>query len=155
MYIELLKQLYYKERKTLEAMWIFKKESKIRLLQKRKSIIERVQSNLSISELLGRGDIAEETKDDLLRDGKNEDKVKERIEKNIKNELSEIENEEKEELKNKNYSPDEYADYLFQLEKVFALEDAISEERLFPEAVYEEQKTINEKGEGLTGKVVS
>jgi hypothetical protein len=146
MYTELLKQLYFKERKILEAMWIFKKESKIRLLQKRKSIMERVQGNLSISELLGRSDIAEETKDDLLRDGRNEDRVKEHIEKNIEDELSEIENEEKEELKNKNYSPDEYADYLFQLEKVFALEDAISEERLFPEAVYEEQKVINEKG---------
>lgn len=146
MYIELLKQLYYQERKKLEAMWIFKQESKIRLLKLRKTILERISERLTIDEISGRGDIAEEVKDSLLSNPDKEDKIRERLDKDKDDELLEIENAQKEELRSTNYNPQEYSDYLFQLEKVSALEDTISEERMFPEQVYEEQKFINEKG---------
>lgn len=145
MYSELLKQLYYKERKKLEAMWIYGQESKIRLLKLRKNILERAQSRLSTDEISGRADIAEEVKDKLLNDGINEDKMRKRLEKIKTSELTEIENEEKDEIGKAEYPAEEYADYLLQFEKILALEDAISEERLFPEQVYEEQKYLNEK----------
>lgn len=152
MYTELLKQLYYQERKKLEAMWISKQESKIRLLKLRKSILERIASRLTIEEISGRADISEKAKETLLDGAANEDKVLERLDKNNSAELDEIGAAEKEELRSATYPAQEYADYLFQLEKVSALEDAISEERLFPEQVYEEQKFINEKGEANDNK---
>lgn len=145
MYIEKLKQLYYQERKALESLWIYEKESEIRLLQKRKDMIERAQKRLRMTELLGRGDITDQIKDDLLR--ANQEKVEEQIEKCADEELKTIDNNEKDVLDRANYSADEYAQYLFQLEKVFALEDALSEERLFPDAVYEEQRFIAQKKE--------
>jgi len=147
MYTGLLKQLYYNERKKLESMWIYKQESKLRILKLRKSVLEKVESRMNIDEILGRSDIAEEAKDNLLRDGKNEDKFKERIGKDLDTELTDVKNEEERELKNANYSAEEFADYLLQLEKVALLEDAISEMRLFPEEVYLELSGINEKQE--------
>jgi hypothetical protein len=144
-YLESLKAFYYKERQKLESMWIFKQESKMRLLRLRGSVTERAGSRLTLPELLGRSDISEEVKDNLLRDGKNDEQVKERLNKNLDDEFAAISSEEEAELKNTNYSADEYADYLFQSEKVAALEDALSEERLFPEDVYAELKMRNEK----------
>lgn len=147
MYIELLKQLYYNERKKLEGMWVYKQESKLRILELRKSVLEKTRSRLMMNEVLGRNDIAEEVKDSLLRDGKNEDKFKERLDKKLGAELADIENSQEQELKNTRYSAEEFADYLLQLEKVALLEDAISEARLFPEEVYLEQVQLNEKQE--------
>lgn len=134
MYSELLKEQYYKERKKLEGMWIFKQESKLRFLKLKNDITDKLQDRLSIGELLGRADINEEVKDAMLRE--NEDKVKERLDENIENERAGIVNEEKGELAGAKYSPGDYADYLFQLEMVYVLEDALSEERIFPEQVY-------------------
>lgn len=152
MYTELLKQLYYQERKKLEALWIFKQESKIRLLKLKKAILERVAGRLTREEISGRNDISDKAKDSLLDGGTTEDKMIERIDKNNSDELDEIGDAEKEELRTANYPAEEYADYLFQIEKVSALEDAISEERMFPEQVYEEQKFINEKGRANDNK---
>lgn len=148
MYIELLKKLYYQERKKLEETGVYKQEAKFRLLQLKKSILSRVESRLTSTEILGRTDIAEEVKDNLLRENQNEDKFKKHLENTIDKELTDVENEEKEELRNMRYSPGEFADYLFQLEKVAALEDAISEVRLFPEDVFAEQEPFNEKKHG-------
>ncbi len=67
----------------------------------------------------------------------------------IDQELTSIETEETEEIRNARYNAEEFADYLLQLEKVAALEDAVSEARLLPEAVYEEQEYLNNKQEEL------
>jgi hypothetical protein len=144
MYLELLKELYYKERKKLEDMWIFKEESKLKLLRTRRDIVNKIERCLTITEILGRSDIAEEIKDKLLRDRNNEDKIKERLDAIIGDELSQIDNEEKEELRNANYSAFDFAEYLFQLEKVSVLESELENNRLFPDAVYEEQKEMPE-----------
>ncbi len=144
MYLELLKELYYKERKKLEEMWIFKVESKLKLLKLRDDMINKIEDCLTISEIAGRSDIAEEIKDNLFRDRNNEDKVKERLDAIINAELSDIDNQKKEELRNTNYSAFDFAEYLFQLEKVSAIESELENNRLFPEAVYAEQKEIVE-----------
>ena len=145
MYINSLKELYYQERKKLQDMWIYKQESKIRILQLRKKITEKIEENLTTSQLMARNDIAEETKDHILHDGNNEEAFRSRINKNLDDEISEIETAESDELRSANYRPDEYADYLYQMEKVAALEDSISEERLFPEDVWNEMKNRNQQ----------
>jgi len=143
MYIEKLKTLYYKERKELESLSICEQESQMRLLHKRKELAQRAQKRLRMAELLGRADLTEEVKENILQP--NQEKIEEEIEKCTNAELDSIEKDEKDALERANYSSEEYAQYLFQLEKVYALEDALSEERLFPEAVYQEQKYIVER----------
>lgn len=138
MYTNLLKELYYTERKKLEGMWIYKQEAKLHLLRFKKDSLNKIEGHLTISELLGRGDIADEIKDNLFRDRDNEDRFKDQLEKIINNEVSVIANEEKGELKNANYSPSEYADYLFQLEKVFAIHAELIDKGVFPEEAYTE-----------------
>ena len=147
---ELLKQLYYKERKKLEDMWIFKEESKLKLIRFREDVLNKIEDRLTISEISGRNDIGEEIKENLLRDRNNEDKIKKRLDAVMNDELLDIQNEEKEELKNANYSAFDFADYLFQLEKVRAVESELGDNGLFPEEVYEEQKVIEgeQKKEG-------
>ena len=144
-YRDLLKALYCKERAKLESMPIFEQESKMRLLRLKGSVTERAGSRLTLQELLGRIDISEETKNDLLRDGKNDEIVQDRLNKCLDDEFAAISSEEEAEIKNCGYPADEFADYLFQMEKVSALEDVLSEERLFPEDVYAEYKFVSEK----------
>ena len=142
MYAELLKELYYKERKKLEDMRVFKEESKLNLLMLRKDILNKIEDVLTIPEILGRNDITEEIKDNLIRD--NEDKITEHLDAIINDELSDIDKERKEGLRDANYSASDFADYLFQLEKVSAIESELENNRLFPEVVYEVQKGIVE-----------
>jgi hypothetical protein len=144
MYLELLKELYYQERKKLEEMGVYKQEAKLKLIGFRRGIVDRAEENLTMSELLGRSDIAEEIKDNLLRDSGSEDKIKERLNTVVNEELSEIDNEQKEELKRAAYPASEFADYLYQLEKVSAIESELENNRLFPADVYIEQKEIQE-----------
>lgn len=140
MYLDKLKELYYHERLKLEEMDIFTKESEFQILRLRTDILEKLENRLSISELEGREDIKEEIKDALLRDPDKQEKVAERIQNNIENERQMLANEEKDNLKRLGYSPEDYANYIYQSEKVFLLENALEEERLFPSDVYEEMK---------------
>lgn len=68
----------------------------------------------------------------------------------IESEFSDIEKEEDGELKNSQYSPNDYAEYILQLEKVNALEAELENNRIFSDMAYEEQKAIVE-GENKTG----
>lgn len=145
MYAELLKEFYYKERKKLEEMRVFKQESKLKFIRVKKDTLEKIEGRLSIAEIMGRNDITEEIKDNLLRNRNNEDKLSERLAALIEEELSGIEREEKEELRNADYSAYDFAEYLFQLEKVSVLEAELENNRLFADAVYEEQKEITKK----------
>jgi hypothetical protein len=148
MYLDLLKKLYYEERKKLEGMWIYRQETKLKVIRLKKFIIEKLEKDLNVSELEGRDDIAEEIKDRLLRDGNNQYKVEERLSKNIQEEILAVSKDEQEELRNTNYNADEYADYLLQSEKVYALEAEMIEKGLYPEGVYGEQKDLA----GTSGK---
>jgi hypothetical protein len=143
-YIELLKASYYKERKNLEEMSMFEQGGKLRFLVLRKEILEKARDSLSLSEMLGRKDIAEEIKDNLLHDRDKAEKVEDYLAKTIENEMSDIQKEEEAELRNAGYSPDDYAQYLLQLEKVNALESELENNRLMSDMVYEEQKAIHE-----------
>jgi hypothetical protein len=143
-YIELLKASYYKERKKLEEMHMFEQGGKLRFLVLRKEILDKARDSLSLSEMLGRKDIAEEIKDNLLHDRDKADRMEDYLAKTIENEMSDIQKEEEAELGNARYSPDDYAQYLLQLEKVNALESELENNRLMSDMVYEEQKTINE-----------
>ncbi|MCX5705016.1 MAG: hypothetical protein NTZ92_03015 [Candidatus Omnitrophica bacterium] len=142
MYVDLLKQLYCKERKKLEEMEVFKQEGKLRLLKLRREMTSEIEEHLKIPVILGRTDIPEETKDNFIRD--NEDKIHEHIEKLIDEELTDVENGEKDELRNVRYSPSEYAEYLYQQERVQALEAELGACRLFPDEVYYEFNRIAE-----------
>ncbi|MDD4954481.1 MAG: hypothetical protein PHP17_00360 [Candidatus Omnitrophica bacterium] len=145
MYIELLKKIYFEERKKLEGMWIHKQEMKLKVIQFRKQMLERLEGCLSISEISGRNDIHEEVKDRLLRDAEHSDQLQSRLEFNLGDERKKLEEEEKQELNNANYNSVEYADYLFQAEKVYMIEAEMAEKGLYPEAVYQNgQKNINE-----------
>ena len=145
MYTELLKELYCKERLALEDMQVFKQEAKLKFLRFKRESIEKVEGRISIPEIDGRNDIAEEVKDALLRDADNEDKVKDRLDKLVGDNFAEIDNEEEQELKNANYSAAEFAEYVFQMEKVAAIEAELENNRLFPEAVYEMYKEAVER----------
>ena len=145
MYAELLKEFYYKERKKLEEMRVFKQESKLKFIRVKKDTLEKIEGRLSIAEIMGRNDITEEIKDNLLRNRNNEDKLSERLAALIEEELSGIEREEKEELRNADYSAYDFAEYLFRLEKVSVLEAELENNRLFADAVYKEQKEITKK----------
>lgn len=147
MYVDLLKELYYKERKKLEEMRVFQEESKLKFLRTKKDILGKIEDRLSISEISGRDDIAEEIKDNLLRNNNNENKLREHLDAVIRDELSDIDKEEKGELRNADYSADEFAEYLFQLEKVGLIEGELENNRLFPEEVYEERGEIVRKRE--------
>lgn len=144
MYPELLTELYYQERKKLEEMPVYKQEEKLKLIRLQRSVVDKAEINLTSSELLGRNDIAEEIKDNLLREPDNEDKIRERLNANISEDLSKIDDAQKEELGKVAYSASEFADYLYQLEKVAAIEIELENNRLFPEDVYNQQKEIME-----------
>ena len=143
-YIELLKDSYYKERKKLEEMWIFGQNGKLRFLALKKEILDRARENLSISQMLDRNDITEDIKEDLLRDRDKAEEIEKYLDKAVESGFSEIENDEETELKNSQYSCDDYAQYMLQLEKVNALEAELENNRLFPGDVYEEQKVTAE-----------
>ncbi|MFA5008153.1 MAG: hypothetical protein WC546_02910 [Candidatus Omnitrophota bacterium] len=139
MYLELLKKLYYEERKKLESMWIYKQEMKLKIIQFRKRMLEKLESCLTINEIAGRSDIMEQIKDNLFRDAEHSDKLQVRLDFNASDERKRLEEEERQELANANYNPDEYADYLFQAEKVYTIEAEMAEKGLYPEAVYNEE----------------
>ena len=144
MYLELLGKLYYRERKTLEDMWIYQQETKLRILSMRKRIAQEMESALVINQIKGRADIADEIKEKMLFDNENGDKIEIRLSESIEKEFAGIEKEMQGELVGANYSAAEFADYLFQLEKVYALERILEEEKLYPQGVYYEQKRLYE-----------
>jgi len=145
MYPELLKQWYYSERKKLESLEIFKQEAKMRLLRLKKTVFEKAKNNLTTGEILGRADIADEVKDDLFRDDEKEERFGRWLEDNFEKEMADVGKEEKAELESARYNPEEFAEYLFRLEKVVALENSLSEEGLLPEEIYERQRHYEEK----------
>lgn len=149
-YIELLKDSYYKERKKLEEMWIFGQNGKLRFLALKKEILDKARENLSISQMLDRNDITEDIKEDLLRDRDKAEEIEKYLDKAIESGFSEIENDEEAELRNSQYSCDDYAQYMLQLEKVSALESELENNHLFSNDIYEEQKLIAE-GKNKTG----
>ena len=152
-YIELLKESYYKERKKLEEMWIFNQNGKLKFLALQKEMLDKVKENLSISQMSGRGDITEDIKENLLRDRDKAEKIEAYLDKAIESEFSNIEKDEEMELKNSQYSCDDYAQYLLQLEKVNALEAELENNRIFSDVVYEEQKVIVEGKNKIGGGV--
>lgn len=145
MYLELLKKIYYEERKKLEGMWIHKQEMKLKIIQFRKQMLKRLESCLNITEISGRNDIPEEIKDNLFRDAESGDKLQARLDFNTSDDRKRLEEEERQELNNANYNPVEYADYLFQAEKVYTIEAELAEKGLYPEAAYNEQKGLGEQ----------
>jgi len=152
-YIELLKESYYKERKKLEEMWIFNQNGKLKFLALQKEMLDKVKENLSISQMSGRGDITEDIKENLLRDRDKAEKIEAYLDKAIESEFSNIEKDEEMELRNSQYSCDDYAQYLLQLEKVNALEAELENNRIFSDVVYEEQKVIVEGKNKIGGGV--
>lgn len=152
-YVELLKESYYKERKKLEEMWIFKQEGKLRFLAAKKDMLDKAKKNLSVLEMLGRGDITEDIKENLLRDQGKAKRIEKYLSDAIENEFSSIENDEESELKNSQYSCDDYAEYLLQLEKVNALEAELEYYHIFSDVAYEEQRVIDEGRNKIGGGV--
>jgi len=100
MYLESLKKLYYQERKRLEDMWIYKQESKLRILKVRKNIAEGLESGLAITQIKGRGDIVEEIKEKMFFDNENSDKIEAHLQNAISHEFSVLDAEMDQELKN-------------------------------------------------------
>jgi uncharacterized membrane protein YgaE (UPF0421/DUF939 family) len=143
MYIEILKRLYYEERKKLEEMEIGKEEGRLRLLKLRKDIANDIQDRLNVPAILQRTDITDGIKDGFIRE--NESKIEEELEKVIDDELTEIENGLKEELRDARYTAGDYVRYLYQAEKVQALEAELGVCRLFPDEVYFEQKNLSQE----------
>ncbi|MFA6281479.1 MAG: hypothetical protein WCY05_03135 [Candidatus Omnitrophota bacterium] len=140
MYITLLKKTYYEERQKLESMWIHKQEMKIKIIQFRKRMIKRLESCMDVNEISGREDASELVKENFFSDADKTDKLQERLNFNIADERKKIEKEEADEARNVNYNPTEYADYLFQAEKVYSIEGELAEKGFYPEQVYYEQK---------------
>ena len=145
MYITLLKKTYYEERKKLESMWIHNQEMKLKVIQFRKRMIERLENCMNVNEISGREDTAAAVKDNLFSDADKCDRLQERLNFNIALERKNIDKEEEEEARKANYDPEEYADYLLQAEKVYAIEAELAEKGFYPEHVYENQKV--ESGE--------
>ena len=143
-YVELLKEFYYKERKKLIEMPIFKQEGKLRFLAAKKEMLDKAKVNLSISQMLGRSDITEGVKENLLRDREKAEKIEGYLSKSIASEFSIAEEDEEGELKNLQYSSDDYAEYVLQLEKINAIEAELENNRIFPDVAFEEQRAINE-----------
>jgi len=152
-YLELLKESYYQERKKLEQMCIFNQVGKLKFLAIRKEMLDKAKENLSISQMLGRGDITEDIKENLLRDRDKAERIEEYLNKAIESEFSDIEKDEETELRNSQYSCDDYAQYMLQLEKVNALEAELENNRLLPDMAYEEQKVIIEGKDKTGGEV--
>jgi hypothetical protein len=144
MYLELLGKLYYRERKMLEDMWVYQQETKLKILGMRKRITQELESSLSVNQIKGRADIIDEIKEKMLFDNENADKLEMRMSENIEKEITATDKETQEELSRAHYSAAEYADYLFQSEKVYALERILEEEKLYPQGVYYEQKRLFE-----------
>ncbi|MBF0531464.1 MAG: hypothetical protein HQL23_00015 [Candidatus Omnitrophica bacterium] len=139
-YIDQLKKLYYAERCKLESMPSYEQESRARLFSKQKDIMNRLRERLTPSELEGRSDIAEEIKDQFLLPGEKADRFKKSIEQQIHEQIDAFDAEAKVGYQRSPYSPEEFAAYLIQLDKIYMMEDLLSEERLFPDEVYESQK---------------
>lgn len=149
-YLELLKESYYKERQNLEGMWIFNQDGKLKFLALQKEMLDKAKDSLSISQMLGRGDITEDIKENLLRDREKSERIEKYLNKAIVSGFLDIEKKEESELNNSRYSCEDYAQYMLQLEKVNALESELENNHLFPGEVYEEQKVIVE-GKNKTG----
>jgi hypothetical protein len=149
-YLELLKESYFKERKNLEQMWIFNQDGKLKFLALQKEMLDKAKDSLSISQMLGRGDITEDIKENLLRDREKSERIEKYLNKAIVSGFLDIEKKEESELNNSRYSCEDYAQYMLQLEKVNALESELENNHLFPGEVYEEQKVIVE-GKNKTG----
>ena len=143
-YLELLKETYYKERKKLQELPVFNQNGKLRFWLFKKETLDKARDNLSISQMLGRSDITEEAKENLLQDRDKAEAIEKYLDKNFDSEMTEVEDEIAAEIKNSRYSPEDYAQYILQLEKVNAFEAELETNRLFPEMVYEEQKAIIE-----------
>ncbi len=146
MYLDELKSAYYQERKKLDTMACASSEAKLRFLKLRADMLERMEANLSLGELDGRNDIHEEIKERYLRERANGGKFETRIREDLDAERDALENELKDALREVDYSPQEYADYLFQMEKVFALENALLEEKAFPDQVFYEMSMKEKNG---------
>lgn len=150
-----LKSLYYQERLKLEAMPVYQQESRLNLIRLKKSMLEKVRERLSVSEIEGRTDISEKAKDKFLGDHDDRKKFEEQIEKSIGDELDTVEREREEELQDVRYSLQEFSGYLFQLEKVAALENTIVEAQSYPgmlsDDLYEE--VLKEKDEDKQGGI--
>ena len=149
-YLGLLKASYYKERQNLEGMWIFNQDGKLKFLALQKEMLDKAKDSLSISQMLGRGDITEDIKENLLRDREKSERIEKYLNKAIVSGFLDIEKKEESELNNSRYSCEDYAQYMLQLEKVNALESELENNHLFPGEVYEEQKVIVE-GKNKTG----
>lgn len=148
MHKDLLKESYYKERKKLEESSVFQHEEKLKFLNFKKEILARAGENLNIPQILGRADILEEVKDTLIRDRGNADKIEKDFGNLIEAELSAVEGQIEEALEDAKYPHLEFAEYLFQLEKVSMIESELENNQLIPEVVYEEQKEAKEKKGG-------
>lgn len=138
MFSDLLKEIYFRERQKLEGMRICQQEAKMRLLRLLGEVTDHVCEVLTLGEIEGRNDIHEVVKEQLLRIQENANQIEERLEAIAEEEREVLARAVEAETKNIDYSPSEYADYLYQMEKVYALETALTEEKLFPEAVYAE-----------------
>jgi hypothetical protein len=149
MYADLLKEIYFRERQKLEGMRICQQEAKMRMLRLLGEVTDQVQGVLTLGEIEGRNDIHEVVKEQLLRIQENANQIEERLETIADEEREVLAKAVEVEAKNIDYSPSEYADYLYQLEKVYALETALTEEKLFPEAVYAE---MSERERPQTGE---
>jgi single-stranded DNA-specific DHH superfamily exonuclease len=149
MYIGLLKKIYYQERSKLESIWIHKQEMKLRVVQFHKRMIEKLENCMNVNEISGRDDMADAVKENLLSDADKGDRLQARLDLNIAEERKNIEKEAEDEARNANYNPEEYADYLFQAEKVYAIESELAEKGFYPEQVYFEQGLENKNKESV------
>jgi hypothetical protein len=140
MYFDLLSKLYYEERKKLEAMPVYQQETKLRIVTLKKRIITDLENALTLTQIKGRADIADQIKEKMLYDNEQSDKIEIRLSESIGHEMTQIDEEMKDGLTRTNYRSNEYADYLFQSEKVYALERVLEEEKLFPQNLYEQMK---------------
>jgi len=138
MFSDLLKEIYFRERRKLEGMRICQQEAKMRMLRLLGEVTDHVRGVLTLGEIEGRCDIHEAVKDQLFRVQENASQIEERLDTIAEEEREVLARAVEAETKNIDYAPSEYADYLHQMEKVYALETALTEEKLFPEAVYAE-----------------
>jgi hypothetical protein len=78
-----------------------------------------------------------------LLDNEKSDVLQQRLDLDFEQERKKLEEEEKAAARDANYNPRDYADYLFQAEKMYLLEAELSERGLYPEQVYIEQKELS------------
>ena len=138
MFADMLKELYFRERRKLEGMRICQQEAKMRILRLLGEVTDQVRGGLSLGEIEGRNDIYEIVKEKLLAVPENADQIEERLDAIAEEERAALAKMAEAEAKNIDYTPVEFADYLYQVEKVYVLETALQEEKLFPESVYAE-----------------